>query len=474
MPDGVIKWFDPKTGEAAVVRHGRTFPAHRGDVEAAARHAGARVHFDIHRARGVDQAVGVRLREGTRVSHRQHRFGTLAGARQVDHKGALPYAHVHPELQAGAIHPLEVARAWATSVARGDVVEALALYAPDAVVEVDGREITGRTAVGAWLETISPFDAARHAQVQGTENAVLVSWEASGPDEPGIKVHCNISHALITRQRAEESGVQLLAVEGEAPSLAVELSTHGAVSEDAKAGAQDVVRAVAEKLAEPVLFARVKLSHEADHARERPAIAEAALDVDGDVVRAQVAARTMPEALDFLGHRLTDRLEHRARRRESLRRFSALPTAGEWRHGDLPTDRPPYFDRPPEERALVRHKMFAIEEITPDEAVFDMNQLDYEFYLFCDLASGEDSLVDRVDDGSYRMTTLTPTEVDLGPTAVPIELSKAPVPKLSLAQAIERLNAGTEPRVFFADRESGRGNVLYRRYDGHYGLITPD
>lgn len=27
--------------------------------------------------------------------------------------------------------------------------------------------------------------------------------------------------------------------------------------------------------------------------------------------------------------------------------------------------------------------------------------------------------------------------------------------------------------VFFRDRRSGRGHVLYRRYDGHYGLIEP-
>ena len=27
--------------------------------------------------------------------------------------------------------------------------------------------------------------------------------------------------------------------------------------------------------------------------------------------------------------------------------------------------------------------------------------------------------------------------------------------------------------VFFRDADSGRGHVLYRRYDGHYGLIVP-
>ncbi|MEU8511076.1 sigma 54 modulation/S30EA ribosomal C-terminal domain-containing protein [Kitasatospora sp. NPDC048722] len=27
--------------------------------------------------------------------------------------------------------------------------------------------------------------------------------------------------------------------------------------------------------------------------------------------------------------------------------------------------------------------------------------------------------------------------------------------------------------VFFTDAATGRGNVLYHRYDGHYGLVTP-
>ena len=47
-------------------------------------------------------------------------------------------------------------------------------------------------------------------------------------------------------------------------------------------------------------------------------------------------------------------------------------------------------------------------------------------------------------------------------------------PTLGLDEAIERIGVGGERFVFFADSASGRGNVLYRRYDGHYGLIAPD
>ena len=43
----------------------------------------------------------------------------------------------------------------------------------------------------------------------------------------------------------------------------------------------------------------------------------------------------------------------------------------EWRHGDLPTQRPEYFDRPYDERELVRTKTFALEPISVDEAAFD-------------------------------------------------------------------------------------------------------
>jgi len=43
---------------------------------------------------------------------------------------------------------------------------------------------------------------------------------------------------------------------------------------------------------------------------------------------------------------------------------------------------------------------------------------------------------------------------------------------LSHEQAVEHLDSGGDPFVFYIDRTSGRGCLLYRRHDGHYGLIT--
>jgi hypothetical protein len=231
--------------------------------------------------------------------------------------------------------------------------------------------------------------------------------------------------------------------------------------------------AVLDHVAEPVLLARLKLTRAADPARARPAIAQVTLDIDGDLVRAHVARHDMREAIDLLQRRLRDQLEQRAEHREALHTRSGIPAAGEWRHGDLATVRPAYFDRPAEERELVRHKTFVADELTPDEAAFDMAQLDYDFYLFCDLASGEDAVLER-RPGGYQLTRLHPAAVDVaGPVAAPVEVTATAPPELTVDEAIERLDTDGEPFVFFANAATGRGNVVYRRYDGHYGLLAP-
>jgi hypothetical protein len=44
---------------------------------------------------------------------------------------------------------------------------------------------------------------------------------------------------------------------------------------------------------------------------------------------------------------------------------------------------------------------------------------------------------------------------------------------LPLAEAKAALEAAGQPFLFFVNPETGRGNVIYHRYDGHYGLIEP-
>jgi hypothetical protein len=121
----------------------------------------------------------------------------------------------------------------------------------------------------------------------------------------------------------------------------------------------------------------------------------------------------------------------------------------------------------------VRRRTFATEGITPDEAIFEMRELDYDFYLFVDVGTGEDAVVERLPDGSVRLTRLRPVAAEPGIRAEAITVSEYEAPLLTTEEAVERLGAIGQDFLFFADKATGRGNLVYKRYDGHYGLITP-
>ncbi|TQM66604.1 ribosomal subunit interface protein [Actinomadura hallensis] len=254
------------------------------------------------------------------------------------------------------------------------------------------------------------------------------------------------------------------------PEVAVERL--GSVPDDFVDYARDKVTAVFRYAPEPVLFARVKLSMAANPAVARPAMAQANLDVNGRLVRAQVAAETMFEAIDELHDRLQRRLGRISKQWEARRGGRPLPELHEWRHGSEPAGRPDYSPLPVEEREIVRRKSFTLASETPDEAAFDMETLDYEFLLFTDAETGQDSVIYH-SDGGYRLAQVEPEPDRKDPVAVPLTISPHPAPRLSVSEATERLDTTGLPWVFFVDDSTGRGNVIYRRYDGNYGLITP-
>jgi hypothetical protein len=101
---------------------------------------------------------------------------------------------------------------------------------------------------------------------------------------------------------------------------------------------------------------------------------------------------------------------------------------------------------------VLRRKTFATHPLTADEAADEMAVLDHDFYLYIDRESGNEAVVHRNPAGDGVLLT-------------PVELSED--------QARERLDVGGEPFVFYRDPGDARGRVLYRRYDGGYGLITP-
>lgn len=256
---------------------------------------------------------------------------------------------------------------------------------------------------------------------------------------------------------------------------AISISTRGPVKQEATDYAREKIVGAATPVSDPVLFAEVKLQ-ESRPARDRPSVAEATFDVNGRPVRAQVAASDMFQAIDLLVDVLGRRLRKYQERqnREGRERYRTGEAAdGEWQRGDLRANRPEYFDRPYDERELVRTKSFGAVPTTVDEAVLDLEILGHDFHLFTEAGSGSDAVV-FYKGGGTSIGLQLPEGVTGDPTegaAAEVDLV-APAPTLSRTDAIERLESGNERFVFFVEEDTGRGAVVYRRYDGHWGLIT--
>jgi ribosome-associated translation inhibitor RaiA len=245
----------------------------------------------------------------------------------------------------------------------------------------------------------------------------------------------------------------------------VDVTLRGNVGEFAGEYARGKVSDALQVANKPVLHAHVVLDWRHDPAVERHAVAEASAEVDGFLVRAKTSAPTMNEAVDELEYRLRRRLVQLQDRERERHRWTGVAAEHQWRHGGLPRQPLPYFPRPEQAREVVRHKSFASAPMTVDEAVYEMELLDHDFFLYRDVASGAAALVHRLADGGYGVQGVEP-----GATVGTIT-HEPPPPALTYAEARARLEAGHEPFVFYLDRASGRGRVLYHRYDGHYGLI---
>jgi RNA polymerase-binding transcription factor DksA/ribosome-associated translation inhibitor RaiA len=336
---------------------------------------------------------------------------------------------------------------------------------PDGVLQwYDDRRGEGRVVRGGREYPVRAADMEPRARVPGAR----LHFDVRRHEGVAIAVDVRLREGTrVSRRQRRPRG-------GPSPVLpVVEVVARDPRADAAREYAERKLRAVVEAIGAPMLFARVKLSVAPDPAVARPARAEAALDVNGELVRAQVAAHSLHEAVDLLEARLRGRVAHAAERVRTLRLRPAETTGGEWHHGQAPTDRPAWYDRPPEERKVVRRKTFALDDLTVDEAAFDMELLDHDFYLFIELATGVDAVMHHRPDGRLGLRRLHPVDLPAAAAAVEVVLEAEGAPSLGWDEAVEWLDVAGEPFVFFRNQESGRGNVVYRRYDGHYGLITP-
>jgi hypothetical protein len=192
-------------------------------------------------------------------------------------------------------------------------------------------------------------------------------------------------------------------------------------------------------------------------------------------VRAQVARASMREAADEVHDRLRDRIQRAAGRWDAKRRrpTSRRPATP---RGAAKAVIARLHDQPGgQDREVVRHKTFRLDRQTVDEAAYEMEMQDYEFHLFVESGTGVDSLLVRTGPvrRSYRLFQLDPSPRDIVRGLVPVTVSSSRAPTLSLKAATRQLEELGWPFLFFRDAIGARGCVLYRRYDGRLGWISP-
>lgn len=242
-----------------------------------------------------------------------------------------------------------------------------------------------------------------------------------------------------------------------ATQCGVEVLTRGVVPTDVG----ELVRSRLEPLvgaADPVRRmrdARVKVTRHANPGLARPVIAQLNLAVGERQLRVEAAGRTVRDAIAALCVRAGRRIagggtDHAADRM--------------W-----PAPYPEYLAVPPADRRLLRRKHYVLDSGPADEAVITLEELDYSFHLFVDPATGADAVLGRRGRADYELTRATPAAADTSRTGS----GHCGPPRLAPSEAARRVGYLGLPYLFFMDDVTDRGSVLYVRYDGHYGLVTP-
>jgi ribosome-associated translation inhibitor RaiA len=254
----------------------------------------------------------------------------------------------------------------------------------------------------------------------------------------------------------------------------VTVRTHGRVTADEVAYARSKIVAVTRYVHGPVLLARVKLTRLADPAVPRRAVVQANLDLSGRLLRAQAARPTIREAVDEVHDRLRDRLVRASGRWEATHGRSAMQRAQSRRRHELAALSAAPLASRAEPAQIVRRKTFPLRRRTVDEAAEEMQMRDYDFHLFVEEGSGADSVLYRPQRGrGLRLSQVDPAPRDVVRGAVPVTVSTARPPTLTPESAMTEIANLGWPFLFYRDYESGRGCVLYHRFDRHFGVIAP-
>jgi hypothetical protein len=189
---------------------------------------------------------------------------------------------------------------------------------------------------------------------------------------------------------------------------------------------------------------RVRLTAFARSNLPWPVLVQANAQVDGRPVRAQVAASFFIEAGRLLRVRLA----------EQVTRLANSSAPRQWpAHGASLVEPVPRPVGPPR---IVRRKPCELRTCSPDEAALTMDVMDYDFHLFIDADTGQDSMIARVGPTGYRLTRLSGVCPPSAPPAMPMTINVHPVRQITPEQATAQLTTTEMPFSFYRDASTGR------------------
>lgn len=129
---------------------------------------------------------------------------------------------------------------------------------------------------------------------------------------------------------------------------------------------------------------------------------------------------------------------------------------------------------------ISRRKRAQLLRGTPLDAVAVMDAMDYDVHLFTDAETGEDAVVYRSGPSGLRLARqrrMYPPGWSwaqaTGTPQMPLIVNSRPTLTLSEADAVHRMCQHNLRFLFYNDPATGRGQLLYPRYDGNLGLIIP-
>lgn len=260
-----------------------------------------------------------------------------------------------------------------------------------------------------------------------------------------------------------------------------EISTHvlggfvyrtiGAVSPSTREVAEGMISELSHTAPRAVTRARLKIHHDENRPTAEEYLAQGSMEVTGRRVRSEAAASTAEEALNLVRRGLDRRLQMVAEREQRASIRPPATPAGLWRRNGERTPRPRCCERPAEDRLLLRRKTFRATDTMPiEEAVLSLTLLEFRMFLFTDetddvgsvvYETGEGVALRRVDGSSGRELVNPQVKMD-----------SSPAPWLTTADAIIGMNVTEMPFLYFQDVARSRPGAIYRRFDGHYGLIA--